>query len=66
MSRRPARVTQADVARAIRAADQCSSQRVVEIAPDGTIRIVPSGVIANAQAPDQDEHPIDGEKIIDL
>src|SRR4051812_10888782 len=42
MSRRPARVTQADVARAIRAADQCGSGRVVEIMPDGIIRIVPA------------------------
>lgn len=61
MSRRPARVTQADVARAIRAADQCGSQRVVEIMPDGTIRIVPF----TGQA-DTGRRGLDDEKIIDL
>jgi hypothetical protein len=39
MSRRPAITTQADVARAIRAAQQCGAG-VVEIKPDGTIRVV--------------------------
>jgi hypothetical protein len=39
MSRTPARITQADVARAIRAAQQCGAG-VVEIRPDGTIRVV--------------------------
>ena len=38
MSRRPAKVTQADVARAIRAARQAGAADVI-IAPDGTIRI---------------------------
>ena len=42
MSRRPARVTQADIARSIRAAEQVGHGHVVEIAPDGTIRIVPA------------------------
>jgi hypothetical protein len=41
MPRRPARVTQADIARAIRAAEQAGSPRTVEIAPDGTIKLVP-------------------------
>ena len=41
MSRTPARVTQADIARATRVAEACDPPRVVEIAPDGTIRIVP-------------------------
>lgn len=40
MSRTPARVTQADVARAIRAAQQCGAGRV-RIMPDGTITIDP-------------------------
>jgi hypothetical protein len=39
MSRTPARCTQADVARAIRAAQQCGAG-VVEITPEGIIRIV--------------------------
>jgi hypothetical protein len=39
VSRTPARVTQADVARAIRAAKQAGAG-IVEITPDGVIRIV--------------------------
>jgi hypothetical protein len=38
MSRTPARVTQADLARAIRAAKQAGAG-TVELLPDGTIRI---------------------------
>jgi hypothetical protein len=41
MPRRPARVTQADIARAIRAAEQAGSPRTVEVTPDGTIKLVP-------------------------
>lgn len=41
MSRRPALVTQADVARALRAVEQTHTRAAVEILPDGTIRIVP-------------------------
>jgi hypothetical protein len=39
MSRRPALITQADVARAIRAARQCGAE-AVEIRPDGTMRVM--------------------------
>jgi hypothetical protein len=39
MSRRPASVSQAAIARAIRAARQAGAG-IVEISPDGTIRIV--------------------------
>jgi hypothetical protein len=38
MSRRPALITQADVARAIRAAQQCGAEGV-EVKPDGSIHI---------------------------
>jgi hypothetical protein len=41
MSMRAARFSQADIARAVRAADKAGTGRVVEIAPDGTIRLVP-------------------------
>lgn len=41
MSRRAARFTQADLARAIRAVEQTGASMAVEIGPDGTIRIVP-------------------------
>ena len=40
MSRRPAKVTQADIARALRAAQQVGPNWFVEIARDGTIRIL--------------------------
>lgn len=36
-----ARVTQADIARAVRAADAGNVPRAIEITPDGTIRLVP-------------------------
>jgi hypothetical protein len=42
MSRTPARITQADVARAIRAAKQAGAGRV-RVLPDGTIEIDLSG-----------------------
>lgn len=38
---RPARVTQADIARALRAVAQTGVSMAVEVAKDGTIRIVP-------------------------
>jgi hypothetical protein len=42
MSRRAARITQADVARALRAAEQVApGRRIVEVTPEGVIRIVP-------------------------
>jgi hypothetical protein len=41
VSRRAAKVTQADIARALRAAAAFDGAYQVEIAPDGTIRIVP-------------------------
>lgn len=42
MSRRAARCSQADIARAVRAVAQTGSTMAVEIMPDGTIRIVPT------------------------
>lgn len=40
MSRRSARFTQADVERALRAVEKTGLKALVEIAPNGTIRIV--------------------------
>jgi hypothetical protein len=49
MSRRPATFTQARVARAIRAAEQVApGRRVVEVTPDGVIRIVPLNMFLGA------------------
>jgi hypothetical protein len=42
MSNRPARATQADINRAVRAAAAAPCPMAVEIAPDGTIRIIPA------------------------
>lgn len=42
MSRRPARFTQADLSRAIRAIAQAGSNMMVEVMPDGTMRILPA------------------------
>lgn len=64
MSRRPAVVTQADVARALRAVEQVRYHGVVEIARDGTIRIVPFGVVEKAPAPEPT--PVDEEPIEDF
>ena len=39
MSRTPAKITKADVARALRAARQCGAASI-EIKPDGTIQVI--------------------------
>jgi hypothetical protein len=54
MSRTPARITQADVARAIRAAKQAGAGGV-EIRPDGTILVLVSPEIASKKDPEQVE-----------
>lgn len=41
MSRRPANVSQAAIARALRAVGQTGARVAVEISPDGTIRLTP-------------------------
>ncbi|WP_036281744.1 hypothetical protein [Methylocystis sp. ATCC 49242] len=56
MSRYPARCTQADIARAIRAVEQTGARMAVEIAPDGTIRIVPYDGPASSPANDPVRH----------
>jgi hypothetical protein len=59
MPRGPARFTQEDVARAIKAA---GPRRVVEITPDGSIRILPEG----QPGPPKPEGPIEPERKIIL
>ena len=41
MPRRPARVTQADIARALRAAVQVGARVRIDVHPDGMISLVP-------------------------
>ena len=48
MSRRPARFTEADIRRAGKVAKQLGL--AVEIAPDGTIRLVPASVTNSGEA----------------
>lgn len=49
MPRAAARFRQSDIARALRAAKQADAPVAVEIAPDGTIRLVP---VVHTPAPD--------------
>jgi hypothetical protein len=64
MSRRPAKVTQADIARAIRAVDQTGARRTVEITSDGTIRLVPLGQSFEATKPKDDRLEEEGEIVL--
>jgi hypothetical protein len=54
MSRTPARFTQADVARVIRAAKQAGA-RSIELLPDGTIRIHLAGERADQKCEPESE-----------
>jgi hypothetical protein len=64
MPRRAASVTQADVARVIRAAKHAGAS-VVEVRPNGTIAIIlpPQPTLTSSEAP---ERPVDGEPEIVL
>lgn len=53
MPRTSARVTQADIARAIRAAQQVGAPMAVDILPDGTIRLMPVQGPLPAPAPER-------------
>jgi hypothetical protein len=61
MSRTPARITQADVARAIRAAKQAGAG-AVRILPDGTICI---DIQADAGG-EKPENDVDDERVVPL
>jgi hypothetical protein len=64
MPRRPAAVTQADVARTIRAAKQAGAERV-EVHPDGTIFVVLKDVPMSAPiAPEDNPQPAQQEFIL--
>ncbi len=62
MPRRPAKVTQADIARALRAIGQTGTLMAVEIASDGTIRLIP--VEALAPPGPQDDHLVPEREIV--
>lgn len=51
MIRRDARFTQADIALAIKAIKQTGANMAVEIAPDGTIRLVPYDTAGKSSLP---------------
>lgn len=40
MPRAPARITQADIARAVRAVAQCRVSATIEVSRDGTLRVI--------------------------
>ena len=63
MPRRPAAVTQADVARAIRAVRDAGVRAAVEIKPDGTIRI-PTDLDAEPPVPQELTENVEPEKVI--
>jgi hypothetical protein len=52
MSRRPARFTQADFFRAVRAVQRAGGGMAVEALPDGTIRAVPAADLPASQPKD--------------
>jgi hypothetical protein len=54
MSRKPARFTQSDIYRALKAVQQSGLNMAVEISPDGTIRLLP----VNDQKPDEPEREL--------
>jgi phage I-like protein len=67
MSRTPARFTQADVARALRAAQSAGPAGRVEILPDGTIRLIQGAPEAALQSTDRSPAvPVVEEEIIIL
>ena len=51
MSRRPALITQADIARALRAVKSAGVVARVEVKPDGTISIVPGPAEVAVESP---------------
>lgn len=60
MPRTAAKVTQADIARTVRAVAQARVKAVVEVAPDGTIRVLmgesqETRVIANQAVEEEEE-----------
>ena len=57
MPRTPARVTQADIARALRAIEQSGARVVVEILPNGTIRLIPAD--SDATGPPRVDEPLE-------
>ena len=64
MPRAPARVTQADIARAIRAAQQTGAG-VVEVKPDGTI-VIPVSPSTVAHFPSASGIPLDAREDVRL
>ena len=69
MPRTAARVTQADIARAIREAQQVGAPMAVDILPDGTIRLLPVAGPVSAPAGNYGDKPsnyVANRKVPDL
>ena len=54
MSRRPARCTEADISRALKAAERLGPHWAVEILRDGTIRLAHNAIAIAADPPRKD------------
>lgn len=62
MPRTAARVTQADIARALRAAQQVGAPAAVEVTPDGTIRIVPISAVPGGDSGEKRRETVDAQE----
>ena len=61
MSRRPARCTVADIARIMKAAQQCGIPHRVELMKDGTLKAIPIGpeaLVSSLIAAKESDHAI--------
>jgi len=66
MSRRPAHFTQADVARALRAIEQTGAAYIIELAPDGCLRLIPAALAGDKLGTSQTHDHIEDEPEIIL
>lgn len=58
MSRRPARATQADIRRALKAMEATGVRLMIDVLPDGTIRFIPYEPDAAKPEPPSDDREI--------
>lgn len=63
MPRTPAKITQADIARALRAAEQAGARVIIEISAGGVIRFIP---VTHSSSLNGSHAPIEPQKEIVL